>query len=83
MRKDDLPYLQTIAKQLGASHFGVSAMFKAAYPKKHGSWTVFMQEDLKKIMGRLVREGLAVESTGPRGGVGWRLTAAGMAMGLK
>lgn len=83
MRKDDKPYLMDIAKQLGDSHFSVSAMFKAVYPKKHGSWTVFMQDDLKKIMGRLVREGIAVGTNGPRGGAGWTLSKTGVEFGLK
>lgn len=83
MTKDDLPYLKHIATKLGVQHFGVSAMFKAVYPRKHGSWTVFMQDDLKKMMSRLVRDGLAVESQGPRGGVGWKLTDAGIARSLK
>jgi hypothetical protein len=81
--KDDLPYLKSIAKEVGAAHFGIPAMFKAAYPRKHGSWTVFMKDDLKKIMARLVRDSLAVESAGPRGGAGWKLTDTGVALGLK
>ena len=82
MTKDDLPYLKSITMEL-APHFGTPAMFKAAYPRKHGSRTVLMQDDLKKIMTRLVRDGLAVESAGPRGGAGWKLTDTGVALGLK
>jgi len=79
--KDDMPYLKNIAKELGAKHFGIQAMFKSVYPKKPGSWTVFMQDNLKKVMGRLVRDGLAVESAGPRGGPGWKLTDTGIRAG--
>lgn len=83
MHKDDKPYLMDIAKQIGAKHFSVAAMFKVVYPNKHGSWIVHMQDDLKKIMGRIVLEGMAVESTGPRGGAGWTLTKAGLEYGMK
>jgi hypothetical protein len=63
--KDDLPILKFIAKDLGPENLGIPAMFKAAHPRKNGHWTVFMQDDLKKIMRRLLRDGLAVESPGP------------------
>ncbi len=83
MTRDDQDYLQRIARNIGEAHFGVSVIFRAAHPNKHGSWTAFLQDALKKIMVSLVRNGMAVESTGPRGGAGWTLTKAGVECGLK
>ena len=78
----DLPYLVSIAKAFGSEHFGLSAMFKAAHPTKHGYWSVFLSDDLRGVMNRLVRKGFAIESEGPRGGAGWSLTKTGIAHGL-
>jgi hypothetical protein len=83
MHKDDMPYLQMLAKQLGAKHFSASAMHRVVYPKRHAAWIAFDHDGMKTIMKRLVRDGMAIESTGPRGGAGWVLTPAGVDFGLE
>lgn len=84
MHRDDLGYLKKLATGLGPDkHFSVSQMHRVVYPKKAGSWVMFEQDDLRAIMGRLVREGLAVESVGPRGGAGWKLTSTAMQAATK
>jgi hypothetical protein len=75
MTKDQAYMVKRLAAAFGPAHFGLAKAHRAVMPKRSAAWIPFDSDELLRDMKRLVRAGLAADSTGPRGGAGWTLTS--------
>lgn len=63
----------------GTSRFDERSAFKALWPSKDMSWNRLVGFDARPYMAELVSVGVIAYVPSPRGGLGWAVTAAGMA----
>lgn len=68
-----------IVDKIGDAHFNITKMNAAIWTEKYTRIPFSEDVDnMKNTMKYLVKEGYAIESTGPRGGVGWTIRLVGI-----